>query len=213
VSAYALRALGDSARPRRLVGASGRPLNFTVRAQMNVIHALANLAVRVATVAVIAAATFIILLSLHLFGVPLHLDPVTQVLTLACMVAWRLYRGSTPIEEIERFLDFGAYYTSGGLRSNSRWRGLRTGGGYAPRAREDRGCPRHLLSASGWPLNFTVRQQCGGLGENPGSNLWLALGGGWTAPRRRLLARLSQRPVPASVGAIRLPSCAPRRRA
>ena len=25
------RALGDSVRPRRLVGASGRPLNFTVR--------------------------------------------------------------------------------------------------------------------------------------------------------------------------------------
>jgi len=86
-----------------------------------VIHALANLVLRMATVAVIAAATLLILLALHWFGVPLHTHPVTQVFSLACMVAWRLYRGSTPIDEIERFLDFGPRYTSGGLRFNNRW--------------------------------------------------------------------------------------------
>jgi hypothetical protein len=90
---------------------------------MNLIHAIANLALRVATVAAIAGITFLSLLALHLFGVPLHTDPVIQVLALACMVTWRLYRGSTPIEEIEKFLDFGATYTSVGLRSNNRWRG------------------------------------------------------------------------------------------
>jgi hypothetical protein len=90
---------------------------------MNVIRAIANLALRVATVAVIAGITFVGLLALHLFGIPLRTDPVTQVLAVACMVTWRLYRGSSPIEEIERFLDFGTLYTSVGLRSNNRWRG------------------------------------------------------------------------------------------
>jgi len=110
-------------RTRRLVGASGPPFNFTDSAQMNLIHAIANLAFRVATVAVVAGLTFISLLALHLFGVPLHTDPVIQVLAIACMVTWRLYRGNTPLEEIERFLDFGATYTSVGPRSNNHSRG------------------------------------------------------------------------------------------
>ena len=90
---------------------------------MNLIHAIANLALRVATVAAIAGIAFFSLLALHWFGVPLQTDPVAQVFALACMVSWRLYRGSTPIEEIEKFLDFGATYTSVGLRSNNCWRG------------------------------------------------------------------------------------------
>jgi hypothetical protein len=80
------------------------------------------LALRVATVAVIAGIAFLSLFALHLAHVPLHTDPVTQVFAIACMVTWRLYRGSTPIAEIERFLDFGALYTSVGLRSNNRRR-------------------------------------------------------------------------------------------
>jgi hypothetical protein len=36
VGGYAPRAREDSVRPRRLISASGRPLNFTVRAHMNV---------------------------------------------------------------------------------------------------------------------------------------------------------------------------------
>ena len=90
---------------------------------MNVIHAIATLAVRIGTIAVIAGVTFLILLALHLFGVPLHGDPVTQVLAMACMLAWRLYRGSTPIEEITRFLDLGWPGASVGLRHNNRSRG------------------------------------------------------------------------------------------
>jgi hypothetical protein len=34
VSGFAPRALGDSVRPWRLIGASGRPLNFTVRQRL-----------------------------------------------------------------------------------------------------------------------------------------------------------------------------------
>jgi len=39
------------------------------------------------------------------------------------MLAWRLYRGSTPIEEITRFLDLGGPGASVGLRHNNRSRG------------------------------------------------------------------------------------------
>ena len=86
---------------------------------MKLIRAIANLGFRAATVALIAGATFLILLGMQLFGVPLnthptflallrlhlfgallHTHPVTQVLAVACIVAWRLYRGSTPAEEI-----------------------------------------------------------------------------------------------------------------
>ena len=90
---------------------------------MNVARAITNLALRVATVAVISAVTFLILLALHLFGVPLQTHPVILVLGVACMASWRLYRGSTPIKEIERFLDFGGPGGGIGLRSNNRWRG------------------------------------------------------------------------------------------
>jgi hypothetical protein len=90
---------------------------------MKLVRAIANLSLRVATVALIAGATFLILLAMHLFGAPLNahptflallrlhlfgalLDthPVTQALAVGCIVAWRLYRGSTPVEEIRRFL-------------------------------------------------------------------------------------------------------------
>jgi hypothetical protein len=87
---------------------------------MNVARAITNLALRVATVAVISAVTFLTLLALHLFGVPLQTHPVIQVLGVACTVSWRLYRGSTPMKEIERFLDFGGPGGGIGLRSNNR---------------------------------------------------------------------------------------------
>jgi hypothetical protein len=40
VGGYAPRAREDSMRPRRLVGASGRPLNFTVRRRARVRYTL-----------------------------------------------------------------------------------------------------------------------------------------------------------------------------
>ena len=106
---------------------------------MKLVRAIANLGLRVATVALIAGATFLILLGMHLFGAPLNahptflallrlhllgdlLDthPVTQALAVACIVAWRLYRGSTPVEEIRRFLNVKGPCASAGLRSNNR---------------------------------------------------------------------------------------------
>ena len=90
---------------------------------MNVLHVLANLALRVVTVVVISGATFLILLALHAFGVPLHTHPVIEVLGVGCIVTWRLYRGSTPIEEIRRFFDLSGPGAGVGLRSNHRWRG------------------------------------------------------------------------------------------
>ena len=87
---------------------------------MKLVHAIANLGLRVATVALIAGATFLILLGMHLFGDLLDTHPVTQALAVACFVAWRLYRGSTPVEEIRRFLNVKGPYASAGLRSNNR---------------------------------------------------------------------------------------------
>ena len=89
---------------------------------MNTINAIANFALRVATVAFIAAVTFLSLLVLNLFSVPLQTNPVVTVLGVACMASWRLYRGSTPRKEIERFLRFDGPNASVGLRSNNRWR-------------------------------------------------------------------------------------------
>ena len=88
---------------------------------MKVVQAIANLALRAATVGLIAGVTFLILLTLHLWDVPLRDEPVAQVLAIACMVSWRLYRGSTPIEEIRRFLYICGPTASVGLRSNKRW--------------------------------------------------------------------------------------------
>jgi hypothetical protein len=45
VGGYAPRALEDSMRPRRLIGASGRPLNFTVRRLQLGRHCSAEIAV------------------------------------------------------------------------------------------------------------------------------------------------------------------------
>jgi hypothetical protein len=42
VGGYAPRARGDSVRPRRLIGASGRPLNFTARGHYDLDLALAD---------------------------------------------------------------------------------------------------------------------------------------------------------------------------
>jgi hypothetical protein len=60
---------------------------------------------------------------LYLFGALVDTHPVTQALAVACIVAWRLYRGSTPVEEFRRFLNGKAPYASAGLRPNNRWRG------------------------------------------------------------------------------------------
>lgn len=89
-------------------------------AQLSVINAIASLALRVATVGFIAGVTFLILLVLHLLGVPLHADPVVQVLAVASSTGWRLYRGSTPLEEIGQFLHFNGPRASVGLRSDNR---------------------------------------------------------------------------------------------
>ena len=90
---------------------------------MNTINAIANFALRVATVAFIAAMTFLGLLVLNLFSVPLGTNPVVTVLGVACMASWRLYRGSTPRKEIERFLDLHGPSASVEPRSNNRCRG------------------------------------------------------------------------------------------
>lgn len=70
-----------------------------------VVRAIASLALAIATVVVIAGTTSLILFTLNRFGVQLHTNPVIQVMGVACMVAWRLYRGSTPLEEIRLFLN------------------------------------------------------------------------------------------------------------
>ena len=90
---------------------------------MSIINAIANLALRVATVAFIAGVTFLSLLAINLFNVPLQTNPVITVLGVACMASWRLYRGSTPRKEIERFLGSDGPNASVELRSNNRWRG------------------------------------------------------------------------------------------
>jgi hypothetical protein len=90
---------------------------------MNVIRTVGNLALRIATVAAIAGATFLILLGLNRMGVPLRTNPVIEVVLVACWVTWRLYRGSTPVEEIRRFLYLDGPIPGGDLRSNNRLRG------------------------------------------------------------------------------------------
>jgi hypothetical protein len=75
---------------------------------MNLLRAIRNFALRVATVALIGGVSFLVLLALHLLGVPLHSDPVIQIIAFAAMTAWRLYRVSTSLEEIMRFLDIGS---------------------------------------------------------------------------------------------------------
>ena len=76
---------------------------------MHLTRVIANFALRVATVAVIAGAALAIFMAMHALDVPIHFDPVVQVLAVGCTVAWRLCRGSTPAGEIRRVLHMDGF--------------------------------------------------------------------------------------------------------
>ncbi len=76
---------------------------------MKLARVIADFALRIATVAVIASVTLVIFMAMHALDVPIHFDPVVQVLAVACTVAWSLCRGSTPLAEIQRVLNIGRF--------------------------------------------------------------------------------------------------------
>jgi hypothetical protein len=72
-------------------------------------RAIVDFALPIAPVALVAGATLGIFMAMPALGVPIHFDPVVQVLAVACTLAWRLWRGSPPLAEIQRVLHIGRF--------------------------------------------------------------------------------------------------------
>ena len=103
-------------RPRRLSDVVGRPLNFTVRAHVNVLSVLVKVALRFLAAVVIALITFpIAILAFHPWEGPVdgysRATLLERYFALAFSIAvflatlWRLLRGTTIRGEMRRLLD------------------------------------------------------------------------------------------------------------